>query len=301
MNKTLKYFSLSLIGLTLLSLTACSNSNNTEVAQYGNGKKVTQEELYKELKSSPTSKTTFANLLIYKALKEQYGKKLSSQKVADDYNSYKERYGSQFNDFLEQNSYTKASFKRMIEINLLSSIALKSQMKPTQKQLKSEWKNYQPAITVQHILTTSKETANQVINELNNGKSFASLAQKYSIDSATSNNGGKLASFNQKNKHLDSTFKNAAYKLKDGEYTKQPVKVTDGYEVIKMINHPAKGTFEKNKKVLTTEIYNKWASNSTIMKNVISQVLKDQKVSIKDKELKSALDQYKGQTESATN
>ena len=36
-------------------------------------------------------------------------------------------------------------------------------------------------------------------------------------------------------------------------------------------------------------------------KNVISQVLKDQKVKITDKDLQSALDQYKGSTMSAAN
>ena len=66
-----------------------------------------------------------------------------------------------------------------------------------------------------------------------------------------------------------------------------------------MIKHPAKGSFSANKKALTQELYDKWANNSTIMQNVISQVLKDQKVEIKDQDLKSALDQYKGKTNSA--
>lgn len=301
MNKLLKPLMMTVTGFSLLSLAGCSTSNNAEVAQYGKNKKVTQEEFYKELKSSPSSKTVLANLLVYDALKAKYGKKLDIKKVDNEYESYKERYGSQFNNFLVQGGYTRASFKRMIQINFLSRIALESQIKPTDKQLKAAWKDYQPSITVQHILTTSKATAEQVIEQLNDGKSFSSLAKKYSVDSSTSNNGGKLAAFNQENKSLDSTFKNAAYKLEDGEYTKTPVKVTDGYEVIKMVKHPDKGNFESNRAELTKELYNKWAANSTVMRNVISQVLKDQKVKITDKELKSALDEYKGSTTSAVN
>lgn len=61
-----------------------------------------------------------------------------------------------------------------------------------------------------------------------------------------------------------------------------------------MINHPKKGNFADKRKELTEAIYNKWASNSRMMNNVISQVLKEQHVSIKDKDLESALDMYKG-------
>ena len=287
--------------LLALNLTGCSKSNNTEVAQYGKNKKVTQEEFYKAIKTSLSSKTILANLLIYDALNEQYGKKLSSKAVNQEYNNYKERYGDQFASFLSQNGYTTTSFRRMIKINLLSKIALKAQIKPTNKQLKKEWKTYSPSVTVQHILTTDKNTANTVIQKLNNGTSFASLAQKYSVDSSSSSNGGKISAFNKDNKQLDSSFKEAAYKLKNGEYTTTPVKTTNGYEIIKMIKHPSKGSFEENKQDLINNLYDKWATNPTVMKNVISQTLKDQKVQIKDKDLESALDQYKGSTKSAIN
>lgn len=301
MNQPVKVFLTSSAFLLALNLTGCSKSNNTEVAQYGKNKKVTQEEFYKAIKTSLSSKTILANLLIYDALNEQYGKKLSSKAVNQEYNNYKERYGDQFVSFLSQNGYTTTSFRRMIKINLLSKIALKAQIKPTNKQLKKEWKTYSPSVTVQHILTTDKNTANTVIQKLNNGTSFASLAQKYSVDSSSSSNGGKISAFNKDNKQLDSSFKEAAYKLKNGEYTTTPVKTTNGYEIIKMIKHPSKGSFEENKQYLINNLYDKWATNSTVMKNVISQTLKDQKVQIKDKDLESALDQYKGSTKSAIN
>lgn len=301
MNQPVKVFLTSSAFLLALNLTGCSKSNNTEVAQYGKNKKVTQEEFYKAIKTSLSSKTILANLLIYDALNEQYGKKLSSKAVNQEYNNYKERYGDQFASFLSQNGYTTTSFRRMIKINLLSKIALKAQIKPTNKQLKKEWKTYSPSVTVQHILTTDKNTANTVIQKLNNGTSFASLAQKYSVDSSSSSNGGKISAFNKDNKQLDSSFKEAAYKLKNGEYTTTPVKTTNGYEIIKMIKHPSKGSFEENKQYLINNLYDKWATNPTVMKNVISQTLKDQKVQIKDKDLESALDQYKGSTKSAIN
>lgn len=300
MKKFLKKGALPLVTIALLGLgvAGCSN-NNAEVAQYGNNKKITQEEFYNELKKNPSSKNVLANMLIHDALKEAYGNKLNQKEVDKTYNSYKKQYGDQFDAFLANNSYTKKSFKELIEINYLSKIALKAQMKPTNAQLKAEWKNYQPKVTVQHILTTSEDTAKEVISQLDAGQSFSSLAKKYSVDSTTSTSGGKLTPFNKNDRKYDTSFKNAAYKLKNGEYTSEPVKVTNGYEVIKMINHPNKGSFSANKKALTEDIYDKWANNSTIMQNVISQVLKDQKVEIKDADLKSALDQYKSSTTSS--
>ena len=291
MSKSIKIEALLIISFSILGLTGCSS--NKEVAEYS-GKKVTQEQFYQELKDSPTSKTVLANMLVYDALNEAYGNKINQKEIDNAYNTYERQYGTQFDAFLKENSYTRKSFKKMIKLNYLSRVALKKQMKPTSAQLKAEWKNYQPKITVQHILTTSPDTAQKVIDELNKGESFARLANKYSIDSSSSTNGGKIPAFDMHDKKLDSTFKKAAYKLKNDEYTTKPIKVTNGYEVIKMINHPKKGNSKNKQKELTDEIYNKWASNSKIMNNVISQVLKEQKVSIKDKDLQSALDMYKG-------
>ncbi|WP_276804735.1 peptidylprolyl isomerase [Lactobacillus hominis] len=299
MKKKYKLSVLALISISLLGVGVSGCSNNSEVAQYGNNKKITQQDFYNELKQNPASKTVLANMLIYDALKEAYGNKVNQAEINKTYDAYKNQYGVQFNAFLENNNYTRKSFKQLIEINYLSKAALKAQMKPTQAQLKAEWKNYQPKITVQHILTTKAETANEVVSKLDAGASFDSLANEYSVDNTTSTKGGKLAPFNMTDKKYDTAFKKAAYKLKEGEYTSQPVPVTNGYEIIKMIKHPAKGSFSANKKALTQELYDKWANNSTIMQNVISQVLKDQKVEIKDQDLKSALDQYKGKTNSA--
>lgn len=299
MRKNIKSALFLFIGIGLFSITGCTTKSAT-IAEYSGGE-LTESQFIKELKSEPSSKTVLANLLIYTALNNKYGKKINQSLVKQDYNSYKSKYGKQFDSFLSQNSYTRESFKRLIKINYLSHEALKEQIKPTNKQLKNAWKTYQPNITVQHILTTDESTANKVISELKDGKNFETLASTYSIDNVTNNKGGKLASFNITDKNLDSSFKLAAYKLKNGEYTQRPIKVTNGYEVIKMLNHPSKGSFKQHKKDLINQLYEKWSSNSLIMRNVISQVLKDEKVTIKDKELQSALDAYKGTTKKALN
>lgn len=276
-----------------LSATACSSS--ATLVSYKGGK-ITQDEYYKELKSSQAGKSTLANMIIYRALKQQYGKKVTQKQVDKEYNAYKKQYGSSFESALEQNGYTTSSFKKNIKTNLLTVAALKDIKKITSKQEQKAWKSYQPKVTVQHILVSKKSTAEDVIKQLKSGTSFATLAKKYSIDSATKNKGGKLTAFDSTDTTLDSDFKTAAFKLKNGEYTTTPVKTQSGYEIIKMIKHPSKGKFSDHKKEIDEQIYQSMEQDTTTMQSVIRTVLKKSDISIKDRDLSNVLSSYMSTT-----
>lgn len=275
-----------------LSTAACSNSgNNATVASYKGGK-ITQQQYYDEMKKSQAGKSALANMIINRALEQQYGKYVSSKKVDKQYNNYKKQYGSQFSTVLQQNSMTASTFKQNLKTNLLSEAALKHIKKISNKQEQEAWKNYQPKVTVQHILVAKKSTAEDIIKQLKDGKSFKSLAKKYSLDTATKNKAGKLPAFDSTDNTLDSAFKTAAFKLKTGEVTESPVKSQSGYHVIKMISHPAKGKFADHKKAIDDEIYASMAQDQAVMKDVIATVLKNADVSIKDNDLKDVLSAY---------
>ena len=275
-----------------LSTAACSNSgNNATVASYKGGK-ITQQQYYDEMKKSQAGKSALANMIINRALEQQYGKYVSSKKVDKQYNNYKKQYGSQFSAVLQQNGMTASTFKQNLKTNLLSEAALKHIKKISKKQEQEAWKNYQPKVTVQHILVAKKSTAEDIIKQLKDGKSFKSLAKKYSLDTATKNKAGKLPAFDSTDNTLDSAFKTAAFKLKTGEVTESPVKSQSGYHVIKMISHPAKGKFADHNKAIDDEIYASMAQDQAVMKDVIATVLKKADVSIKDNDLKDVLSAY---------
>lgn len=273
-----------------LSLSACSSNSKTVVSYKGG--KITQEQYYDEMKKSQAGQSTLANMIINRALEEQYGNKVSQKQVDKQYNNYKKQYGSQFSAVLQQNGMTPSTFKQNLKTNLLSEAALKSVKKVTNKQEQEAWKSYQPKVTVQHILVAKKSTANDIIKQLKDGKSFKSLAKKYSLDTATKNNAGKLPAFDSTDTTLDSSFKTAAFKLKSGEVTDTPVKSQSGYHVIKMISHPAKGKFADHKKAIDNEIYASMAQDQETMRDVIATVLKKADVSIKDNDLKNVLSSY---------
>ncbi|CAM3170563.1 foldase protein PrsA [Lactobacillus bombicola] len=273
-----------------LSTTACSNGGKA-VASYKGGK-ITQQEYYDEMKKSQAGQTALANMIINHVLDEQYGSKVSKKQVDKQFDNYKKQYGAQFSAVLQQNGMTVSSFKQNLKTNLLTEEALKDIKKISKSQEDKAWKSYQPKVTVQHILVAKKSQAENIISELNDGKSFSSLVKKYSLDTGTKSKAGKLPAFDSTDSSLDPAFKNAAFKLKTGQTTKEPVKSQSGYHVIKMINHPSKGTFASHKKAIDEEIYHSMAQDQETMRSVIATVLKKADIQIKDNDLKNVLSSY---------
>ena len=273
-----------------LSTAACSNGGKT-VASYKGGK-ITQQEYYDDMKKSQAGKTALANMIINRVLEQQYGNKVSKKQVDKQYSNYKKQYGSQFDAVLQQNGMTTASFKQNLKTNLLSEAALKDIKKISKSQEEKAWKAYQPKVTVQHILVSKKSKAEEITKELKNGKSFKSLVKKYSLDTGTKNNEGKLPAFDSTDTSLDPAFKNAAFKLKTGETTKSPVKSQSGYHVIRMIKHPAKGSFASHKKEIDDQIYQSMSQDQQTMHDVLAKVIKKAGVNIKDNDLKDVLAAY---------
>lgn len=298
MNRLVKKVGV-VLGVAGLSLTLAACSNDKTVVSYKGGK-ITQSEFYDELKKSSSGQSTLAKMIIEKSLDEQYGDKVSSKKVTKEFNNYKKQYGSQFDSVLTQNGLTQATFKKNIRTNMLTEVALKDLKKVTAKQEQKAWKSFEPKVTVQHILVDKEDTAKTIIAELDKGTSFKSLAKKYSTDNATKEDAGKLPAFDNNDTTLDSTFKEAAFKLKQGEYTKTAVKTEYGYHVIKMIKRPAKGTLKERKAEIDKQIYDSWLQDSTVMQGVIAKVLKKADPNIKDSDLKSVLSQYATSTTSSS-
>ncbi|KRM72901.1 peptidylprolyl isomerase PrsA [Lacticaseibacillus brantae] len=285
-----------LVALTgmFLALTLAGCAGSTTIANM-KGAKITQDEYYKELKQSSAGQSTLRNMIVTKALEEQYGSKVKSSEVTKKFNEVKKQYGSSWSATLEQNGLTESSFKDQIKSSLLLAAAIKDQKKVTNADLKKQFKTYEPKITVQHILVKTEAEAKTIIADLakdNSEKNFAALAKKNSTDSGTKDDGGKLPAFDNTDTQLDSTFKTAAFKLKQGQYTTTPVKTQYGYHVIRSIKNPGKGTMAEHKKELTDQIYAAWEADTTVQNQVITKVLKKAGVSIKDNDLKNVLSGY---------
>lgn len=97
----------------------------------------------------------------------------------------------------------------------------------------------QPAVEevrARHILVDSEEAAREIINELNNGADFATLAKERSTDRASAEErGGDLGYF--VHDEMVTPFADAAFSLETGTYSKDPVQTDYGWHVIMVDDH----------------------------------------------------------------
>lgn len=285
----MKKWLVALAGVLMsFTLVACGSKSVATT----NGGKVTESEYYSSLKNTSSGKQVLQQMILNKVLEKEYGDKVKASAVNKEFNNYKKQYGSSFDSVLQQNGTTAAQLKKDIRSNLLLKEAVRANTKFTDAKMEKQFKTFQPKVTVNAILVEKESTAKDVIKQLDDKKSFSSLAKKYSTDTATKNKGGRQEAFDNTNTTLDSSFKTAAFKLKNGEYTKTPVKTQYGYYVIQMVNHPAKGKWQDHKAELKDQIVDSEMNNSDTLHSVVSKVLKKGNVHIEDKDLNDVLSDY---------
>jgi peptidyl-prolyl cis-trans isomerase C len=86
-------------------------------------------------------------------------------------------------------------------------------------------------IKCSHILVNKHSEALQVLERIRKGESFADLARELSIDRGSGKRGGDLGLFGRG--QMVKSFEEAAFKLKKGELTNEPVRTQFGYHIIK--------------------------------------------------------------------
>jgi len=86
-------------------------------------------------------------------------------------------------------------------------------------------------VRARHILVESEEDAQEIIARLDKGEAFEAIAEEKSTDSSSSL-GGDIGYFTKG--QMVSEFEEAAFALKAGEYSKEPVKSPFGWHVIKV-------------------------------------------------------------------
>lgn len=133
-----------------------------------------------------------------------------------------------------------AEFKKMmksVEKQLLARLYLERQAKKKQTKAKllemyERYKRNNPPqeeMSAAHILLKTEKEAKDVIKQLEKGADFAELANKVSENKGIE--GGELGYFTRE--LMLPEFSEAAFRMKDGEISKIPVKTQYGWHVIK--------------------------------------------------------------------
>ncbi len=150
-------------------------------------------------------------------------------------------------------------------LNLLQQAAAQKYLKeraPTEAELRAEFESQLASTPLveyhaRHILVSSEENAQKVIQQLQGGADFARLAKTVSADKGSAAKGGDLDWFSPAS--MVQPFANAVATLKKGEYTKSPVQTQFGWHVIQLL-----GT--RDRKPPTFEAVKEQLSNFVLQK-----------------------------------
>ena len=293
----------------VLCLTGCKTKlkNGKEVAIKINGENITADDLYDKLREKyakyliveEIDKTIFNE--IYKDDKD------IEEQVKNQYEYYESQYGSKsqsFEEVLKDYGYKNTNeFKEELRLSFQRSKAVDDYIKDnlTNKEIQKYYdEEYSAEISAKHILISvtdevsedkALEKAKDLINQLNDGADFATLAKENSDDSGSASNGGDLGYFGKG--QMVSEFEEAAFSLNVDEYTKEPVKTTYGYHIILKTGEKDKKELKDVKDEIKEKILEKKKEeDSNISEKTLDKIRKNYGLKFKDSKLKSIYKEY---------
>lgn len=275
----------SILAFTLaagvLALSACNNNDNGEAVVESEIGNISKDEFYNTLKER-YGEDTLKELVYKKVLSDKYDVSKDVDKIIDE---TKEAYGENFQMVLMQMGMSdEAALRDYLEFQLLQEKAATEDIEVTEDQLKDQYLFESKNVTARHILVKDEDTANEVLDKLNNGGDFAELAKEYSTDTSNSEKGGELGVLDPNS--LVKEFSLAAYNLKENE-TSEPVKTNYGYHIIQVtkVEENEVEPFEDMKAELE-ETVKRTSLTQQMVDDALNKALDDAKVKVNDKELK---------------
>ncbi|MGM8366118.1 peptidylprolyl isomerase [Virgibacillus sp. W0181] len=115
--------------------------------------------------------------------------------------------------------------------------------------------SFSESVQISHITVDGMETAEKVMEELNQGASFPLLALEYSSDEATRQNGGYMGYLDISSDHLLPSYKEAIINMEENTHS-SPVKLGDEAAIIYLHRHlpEIKFTYEEIKPYIQNEL-----------------------------------------------
>ena len=308
-NKIILGAAILAVGVLLSTGCRAKLKNGEEVAISVNGKNITADTLYKELKNK-YAKNIIVDLIDKKIFSTIYKNDKDIEKQVSNQLEYiKTQYKDNWDETLKNAGYSSESeLEDELRLSFQRTKAVDDYIKDNIKD--SEIKKYYDEeisndISAKHILIKVKSDtdeeglsdeealakANDLINKLNEGADFSELAKENSDDTGSAQNGGDLGYFNKGD--MVKEFEDAAYSLNVDEYTKEPVKTTYGYHIILKTGEKDKAKFEDMKDEIIEKIVSKKKEeDSTISVTALDKIRSNYKLKFKDSKLKKLYKEY---------
>ena len=295
-----------------LALAACSNNQSAVVATSKAGN-VTQEEFYKALKTT-SGEQTLQRLVLQKVLENDVkDKKALEEEVKKEVANQVTQYGGEdaLKAVLARSGFNSVdAYRETVYLNKLITAAVKKANKFSDEEIQKYYDSWEPKATAQHILigvaqnasdeekAEAKKKAEDLIKQLKDGADFDTLAKENSTDKSSAENGGKIGPFRRA--EMVKEFADAAYGLKVGEITEEPVLTQYGYHIIKLVEKPEKGSLNDLRSTLEDELIAEKLKDTATIHSVVSSLVKEADVKITDDTLKNALKDFSDNTPNVT-
>jgi len=301
----------------LLVVTGCGKvpqlKNGEEVFLQVNGKNVSTNDVYEELKES-YARDQILEIMDKIILEEKYEEDDELKEYVDaqiDY--YIQSYGEEgFKQALAASNLTEDDLRQTIALDYRRNLAVEDYIKDTitNEEINNYYEsNVRGDIKASHILikpdttddstdeekTAAEQTAlneaKDIINRLNNGEKFEDLAKELSDDEGSAKDGGDLGYF-AKGKMIDE-FENAVVALEVGKYSTEPVKSTYGYHIILKVDQKDKPKLKEVKdEIIDTLVTEKLNNDSTLKYKALYEIRKEAKLEIHDDSIKKQYESY---------
>ncbi len=212
-----------------------------EVVATVGGNEIEQDALYEQMVrvSGPEALDILISNEIVRQEAEEADIEITEEEIDAELAEYEEQYGGAegLTAAIEGSGLAMEDFEEEMKIFLKIEKLIGPEIEITDEAVASYFKENKEALgqtaTVEasHILTETKEEAEEVAQKLADGGDFAELAAEYSVDPGTAENGGELGSFGLG--EMAPAFEEAAFALNTDEIS-EPVETEFGYHVIKV-------------------------------------------------------------------
>ena len=275
------------------------------------GMTLTADELYDDMKEI-YSVSSYLDKLDTKILTDKYP---DTDEMDDEvkteaenyYKAYEQYYKMSKEDFLKQNGFnTEKKFLEYLKLNNRRTKYVKehTQSEVTDKEINKYYEDeVYGDINTKHILVKvdssasdddkkeAENLAKEIISKLDEGKTFDEVKEEYK-DKITYEELG----YKSYNAALEEAYKNEMKNLKDGEYSKEPVKTSYGYHIVYRIDQKEKPALEDIKDQIKEEIADEKISNDKNLYYVVLDKMRENaNLKFEDTVLKDKYDNYMSQ------
>ena len=272
------------------------------------GMTLTADELYEDMKDI-YSVSSLLDKLDTKILTDKYpdtdemDDEVTSQ-AENYYKAYEQYYKMSKEDFLKQNGFnTEKKFLEYLKLNNRRTKYVKeyTENEVTDKEIDKYYEDkVYGDINTKHMLVKvdssasdddkkeAENLAKEIISKLDEGKTFDEVKEEYKNKITYEELGYKSY-----NAALEEAYKNEMKNLKDGEYSKEPVKTSYGYHIVYRIDQKEKPALEDIKDQIKEEIADEKISNDKNLYYVVLDKMRENaNLKFEDTVLKDKYDNY---------